>query len=237
MTMSEVDRQVAAAREVLDRTSASYRSGTVRQHRVNEVGRRLTRIAIADGAILLAAIVIGLFMPIGMFGALAVMALLIATTLALALVATAPPPSPEKLRQAPIQALPAQTGRWLEAQRPALPAPALSLIDQIGVRLDTLTPQLATLGNDDPAAAEVRKLVGEQLPEFINGYTRVPKNLRSVERNGKTPDAQLIEGLRLIEGEIGEMTAHLAQGDLDSLETRGRYLEIKYRGDGVDGGA
>lgn len=235
--MSEVDRQVAAAREVLDRTSASYRSGAIRKQRVNEVGRRLTRIAIADGAILLAAIVIGLFMPIGMFGALAVMALLIATTLALALVATAPAPSPEKLRQAPIQALPAQTSRWLEAQRPALPAPAISLIDQIGVRLDTLTPQLATLGNDDPAAAEVRKLVGEQLPEFINGYNRVPKNLRTVERNGKTPDAQLIEGLRLIEGEIGEMTAHLAQGDLDSLETRGRYLEIKYRGDGVDGAA
>ena len=27
------------------------------------------------------------------------------------------------------------------------------------------------------------------------------------------------------------MTARLAQGDLDSLSTRGRYLEMKYRGD------
>ena len=27
------------------------------------------------------------------------------------------------------------------------------------------------------------------------------------------------------------MSEELAQGDLDSLATRGRYLEIKYRGD------
>lgn len=235
--MSEVDRQVAMAREVLDRTSASYRDGAVRKQRVNEVGKRLTRIALADGAILLAAIVIGLVVPLGMFGALGVMALLVAATLMIALAPGAPPPRAEKLREAPIQALPAQTARWLQSQRAALPAPAMTLVDQIGVRLDTLTPQLAKLGNDDPAATEVRKLVGEQLPEFVNGYARVPKALRGVERNGATPDAQLVEGLRVIEAQIGEMTAQLAQGDLDQLATHGRYLEIKYRGDGVDSAA
>ncbi|MFM9828702.1 MAG: hypothetical protein ACKVOB_08160 [Sphingomonas sp.] len=232
--MSEVDRQVAMAREVLDRTSASYRDGAVRNQRVNEVGKRLTRIALADSAILVAAVIVGLIVPIGMFGALAVMALLIATTLMIALAPGPPPPRADKLRAAPIQSLPSQTARWLQSQRAALPAPAMTLVDQIGVRLDTLAPQLATLGNDDPAAAEVRKLVGEQLPEFINGYARVPKELRAVERNGATPDAQLVEGLRVIEGQIGEMTAQLAQGDLDQLATHGRYLEIKYRGDGVD---
>ncbi|MFA5990169.1 MAG: hypothetical protein WC803_11280 [Sphingomonas sp.] len=232
--MSEVDRQIAMARDVLERSSASYRSGPARKQRVNEVGRRLTRIAAANGAIMMAAILIGLFMPIGMFGALAAMVLMIAATLLLALAPAAPPPSPEKLRTTPIQSLPARTGRWLNSQRAALPAPAMSLIDQIGLRLDTLQPQLATLAENDPAAAEVRKLVGEQLPEFIKGYTRVPQNLRNVERNGKTPDTQLVEGLALIEGQIGDMTAQLAQGDLDQLETRGRYLEIKYRSDGVD---
>jgi hypothetical protein len=29
------------------------------------------------------------------------------------------------------------------------------------------------------------------------------------------------------------MTVKLAQGDLDGLATRGRFLEIKYRDDGV----
>ena len=50
-----------------------------------------------------------------------------------------------------------------------------------------------------------------------------------VERNGRTPDAQLVDGLKLIEQEIGDMTQRLAQADLDSLSTRGRYLEMKYR--------
>ena len=41
--------------------------------------------------------------------------------------------------------------------------------------------------------------------------------------------------LRVIEGEIAEMSASLAQGNLDNLATRERYLQIRYREDGVDG--
>ena len=62
----------------------------------------------------------------------------------------------------------------------------------------------------------------------------MPASLRATPRNGKTPDAQLVDGLKLIDGQIAEMSAHLAQGDLDALATRGRFLEIKYRGDGTD---
>ncbi len=229
--MTDVDRQVARSAELLARTDSRNRRGMARQHRTQAIGQRLTRIALADGAILIAAVIIGLIMPIGLLGAVGVMALLIATTLALAIFPTSPAPTPEKLRGVELKALPAQTERWLETQRAALPAPAMSLLDQIGIRLDTLSPQLATLDEGEPAAAEVRKLVGEQLPEFVKGYTRVPAGLRGVERNGKTPDAQLLDGLRLIEREIGEMTSQLAEGDLDSLATRGRFLEIKYRGD------
>lgn len=76
---------------------------------------------------------------------------------------------------------------------------------------------------------EVRRLIGEQLPAFLRDYERVPEPLRRVERNGRTPDAQLVDGLKLIEQEIGDMTQRLAQADLDSLSTRGRYLEMKYR--------
>ncbi len=229
--MTDVDRQVARSAELLARTDSRNRRGLARHHRSQAIGQRLTRIAVADAVILVAAVIIGLIMPIGLLGAVGVMTLLIATTLALAIFPTSPAPTPEKLRSVELKALPAQTERWLETQRPALPAPAMSLIDQIGARLDTLSPQLATLGEEEPAAAEVRKLVGEQLPEFVKGYTRVPAGLRGVERNGKTPDAQLLDGLRLIEREIGEMTSQLAEGDLDSLATRGRFLEIKYRGD------
>lgn len=229
---SDVDRQIARSTELLERTAERHRRSLGRQRRTNEVGRRLTRIAAANAAILIAAVVFGLVVgPLGLLGAVGVMALMLLATLMLAVAPTAPPPSPERLRQAPLTALPSQTGRWLDAQRLVLPAPAVPLLDAIAIRLDTLTPQLAGLADDAPAAAEIRKLVSEQLPEFVDDYKKVPQPLRGVPRNGKTPDAQLIDGLKLIEQEIGEMTADLAQGDLDKLATRGRFLEIKYRGD------
>ena len=231
--MTDVDRQIARSTEFLDRTRERYGSLSKRsrQRREAAILRRLARLARADGAIIVAALVLGWFMPLGMGGALLVMALLIAATLAFAIFPLTPEPTVEKLAEVPLKALPLTTERWLEAQRPALPAPARTLVDSIGVRLETLAPQLATLDEREPAAAEVRKLVGEQLPELVKGYARVPAPLRAVERNGRTPDAQLAEGLKLIEDEIGQMSAQLAQGDLDLLATRGRYLQIRYRGD------
>jgi hypothetical protein len=229
--MTDVDRQIARSSELLERTRDSYRGGALYQQRRHSIGKRLTRIAIADALILVGAVALGLGMPLGMFGALGVMVLLIATTLALAIFPTEPTPTPERIREADIRVLPAQTQAWLATQRPALPAPAVSLVDQISQRLSTLQPQLAMLKDEDPAAQEVRKLVGEQLPDFLNGYAQVPPPLRSVERNGRTPDAQLIDGLKVIDQQIADMTQELAQGTLDSLETRKRYLEIKYRGD------
>lgn len=226
--------------EVLERASltlerARERHGAVapraRRRREAEVLRRLGRIAAADGAIILAALVIGWFVPLGLGGAMIVMALLIAATALFALMPVTREVAVEQLGQAPIKSLPAQTERWLATQRPALPAPAITLADAIGVKLDTLSAQLATLPDDEPAAAEVRKLVGEQLPELVRGYQRVPEPLRRVERNGRTPDQQLVDGLKIIDSEIAAMTRQLAQGDLDSLATRERFLQIKYQGE------
>ena len=236
MTSHETDTAIADARAAYQRiTGAQYDTlvGVTKRRRSSGIalGRRLARIAIADAAILIAATIVGLFVPLGIMGALAVMTLLIATTLALAVFPQERPVAPERLRQADIRALPAQTGAWLDAQAKALPAPAVQVADRIGIRLDTLGAQLASVGEETPATGEIRRLVGEQLPEFIRDYQRVPRELRRVERNGKTPDRQLVEGLELIEREIGQMSEELAQGDLDTLATRGRYLEIKYRGD------
>lgn len=230
--MSSTDDVIARARETLDRTSERYRAGPGHRARVNDVGQRLTRAAIADAAIVGLAVAYGLAVgPIGMFGFLFMIVAMIVATMMLLATPAQRAPSVERLQQVELKALPAQTGRWLDAQRPALPAPAINLVDQIGLKLDALTLQLAGLDDSAPAAAEIRKLVGEQLPEFIKGYERVPSALRGVERNGKTPDQQLVEGLGVIGREIDEMAAQLAQGDLDALSTRGRYLEIKYQGD------
>ena len=229
---SDVDAQIERARAAMERIAEGYRDAPTRRRATRSIGRRLTNIAIADAVILLAAFVVGLAMPLGIMGALLVMMLLLAATVTLAVWPgegrVAPP---EKLRTVDLKALPAQTERWLGAQRPALPAPARTLVDRIGQRLDVLSPQLGRVDGETETGLELRRLIGEQLPAFVNDYTKVPTTLRGVERNGKTPDAELVDGLKLIEGEIAEMTQRLAQGDLDSLQTRGRYLEMKYRGD------
>lgn len=228
---TDVDRQLAQADALLERTRERYGSVSkrTRQRREADILRRVARIAVADGLIVAVALVIGFITPLGMFGALAVMALLILATLFFAIFPLSAPPRVEQLAQVPLKALPLTTERWLEAQRHALPSPVRGLVDSIGVKLEILAPQLAQLDENSPAAGEVRTLVGEQLPELINGYARVPEPLRRVERHGLTPDQQLAQGLQLIDDEISQMSAQLAQGDLDLLATRGRYLQIKYR--------
>ncbi|CAN5487139.1 hypothetical protein BH09PSE4_BH09PSE4_11980 [soil metagenome] len=230
---TDVDQQIARTNEFLNRTSERYSSlgQRRRQRQGTEIKKRLGRIVGVDLSIVVAAIVVGWFLPIGMAGAMLVAALLIASTLGLAVFPLTGEVKPETLNQTPLKLLPMRTEQWLETQRSALPAPAARILDDIGTRLETLSPQLATLNDQEPAAAEIRKLIGEQLPELVKGYARVPAPLRTVERNGRTADDQLTDGLKLISDEIAEMSANLAQGDLDSLATRGRFLEIKYRDD------
>lgn len=231
---SDVDRLLARGEELIERSRARTEGALAtrtRKRREAEILARLGRIAAADAVIVIAAIVIGMIVPLGMFGALAVMALLILATLVFATLPVTRPPRVEQLVQVPLKALPATTERWLETQRLALPAPARTLVDSIGVKLETLAPQLARLDEASPAANEVRKLIGEQLPELVKGYGRVPEPLRTVARNGMTPDQQLAQGLQVIDEEIAEMTAQLAQGDLDALATRGNFLQIKYKDD------
>ena len=93
---------------------------------------------------------------------------------------------------------------------------------------DGLAPQLQALDENDPAAREVRKLVGEHLPEPINGYKKIPDSLKNNEYAGKTPVQQLVDGLKTIDREIETMTGQISRGELDKLAVRGRYLETRY---------
>lgn len=233
--MTDVDEQIARASELLDRTSARYRDQGMRQRewRRESIGKRLGRIAIADIAILVAATVIGWIMPLGIGGALLVMMMLVATTFGLAVMpgSAMPEIKPETFHQTPLRILPLKTEQWLDRQRGGMPAAATRQADGIARRLETLGPQLAGLDENTPAAGEIRKLLADNLPGLVESYAAVPVPLRKVERNGKTPDQQLADGLAVIEREIAQMTEQLASGDLDLLATRGRYLQIKYQGD------
>ncbi|CAN5197557.1 hypothetical protein BH10PSE12_BH10PSE12_36360 [soil metagenome] len=229
--MSRSERVLSEADAVLRRHSdrAQSLSARGRARRNASVLKKLSRIAAAVFAILVAAIVAGWFVPLGANGVMIVLALLIAATVLIGLIPTERTVKTQSLAQTDLKALPLQTEIWLEGQRKALPAPAIRLIDSIGVRLETLAPQLDRLNPHDPAAMEVRRLLSDHLPELVTGYQSIPEPLRREERNGRVPEQQLIEGLSVIDSEIDRMTGQLASGDLDKLATQNRFLELKYQ--------
>ncbi|MBO9574403.1 MAG: hypothetical protein J7494_01570 [Sphingobium sp.] len=232
--MSEVDDIVARANELIDRTSARYGGGggasaRGRARRSQDMMTRLKRMILAAAAVVIAASVAGFVLDgIGGTGVLIVLALLVAC-LGFAVIPTQETAvEPAKLAETDLKALPLKTEIWLDSQRAALPRPAAAIIDAIGNRLDTLAPQLARLDPKEPAAVEIRRLLSDHLPQLVTGYQSIPVPLRSQPRNGRVPDAQLVEGLSVIEQEIGQMTEQLATGDLDNLAAHNRYLELKY---------
>lgn len=120
---------------------------------------------------------------------------------------------------------------WIDQQRRALPAPAMTLADDIGRKIAALQPQLATLDANAPEAHELRRLVGEELPHLVEGYKRVPVTMRREERNGRVAERELIEGMQLLDEEIGGLARHIASTDMDRLSSHKRYLELRYKGD------
>jgi hypothetical protein len=99
------------------------------------------------------------------------------------------------------------------------------------VQLDALGLQLQTIDANHPAAGEVRELVGEYIPETIENYRRIPANMRQEAHIGKSADQRLTDSLTKLSGEIDRVTRRLAEGALDDLAVKTRYLEYRYGGD------
>jgi len=192
--------------------------------------RRLRRAFLALAVITLGVIGAGIFMDGLADGTLVLvmMAGLVVFCL-LAVFPSAPRIRASDLGEASLPELADSAGAWLESRRRALPGPARDAIDMIGVRLEQLAPQLATLDANGPAAHEARKLLSEHLPGLIDSYTRIPAALRGKPgASGATPSQHLAESLYVISGQMEAMSRDLSQGDIDALATRNRYLETKY---------
>ena len=192
--------------------------------------RKIVAMLVAVFAILLAAGVAGMILNgIGFAGVmLTALAIVVALFVLGRFNKVKTPRRADLTRTQDARQLVARTELWLEHQRPALPAPAVTLVDQIGVQLDALGLQLEHVDPAHPAAAETRKLVGEHLPEMVDTYRRIPAQLRREERAGATPETQLVDGLGRISDEIDRVTRQLADGALDDLAIRSRYLEYRY---------
>jgi len=210
------------------RRAGSIGQGSARM-KTRHLAARLARIAIAIGAILVAAMVAGLVIDgIGFAGVMITGLAILAAILVLGRYPRMKVPRRADLNRGDVRQLVGRTELWLEAQRPALPAPAAALVDRIGGQLDTLGAQLEGIDQQHPSAIEIRKLVGEHLPEMVDAYRRIPAELRREERAGGTPDQQLADSLGRISAEIDSVTRQLATGALDDLAIRTRYLDYRY---------
>lgn len=192
----------------------------------------MTRIKLIGGsmlAIVLAAMVTGVAIDgIGFKGIMIAFLAVVACTFLFSNFPKVRVPRRADLNTGDVRHMVARTELWLESQRPALPPPAVTLVDKIGVQLDALGLQLETVDPGHPAAQETRKLVGETLPGMVEAYRRIPAHLRREKRAGSSPDEQIVESLGKISSEIDHVTRQLATGALDDLAVRTRYLDYKY---------
>ena len=231
--MPDPNRVMADAEALLQRVSPEGRrlAQRQRQRRNRVLLKAFLRALAATVAIILAAIAVGWVIPIGQIGFLVALVAILASWVVVFAMSHEPEETVQTLAASDITMLPQKTEAWLQRQRAALPAPAQRLADGIGLKLEQLAPQVASLDPRAPAAAEVRKLLSVELPELIDGYTRVPLNLRQDAGNGIAPDKQLVEALSVVDSELARMSADLASGDLNKLSTQGRYLQLKYKDD------
>lgn len=226
---SSLAQQRAGGRRV---ASIGQRSAALkRQHALKRAKGFGLTVAAIFAAIIGAGIILN---GIGITGVILAFAAMMAALLFFSFVPKLKVPTRETLRGGDVKTLVGRTELWLESQRPALPAPAVQLVDTIGLQLDALGTQLDGLDERAPAAVEVRKLVGEHLPELVSTYTSIPRHLRGEASGGASPDQRLTESLGKISTEIDSVTRQLASGAIDNLAIKTRYLDYKY-GAGPEG--
>jgi len=234
----KVERAIARFERVtnqLDQRGGPVRDAARRERqRLNsDLKGRAARVGVAIGVVSLAAIVIGLIIPIGMFGFLAAVGLAIGIAALLAFA-----PSSDRTMAAPSADLPNGTmvqrfDSYLYRTRAALPPPAQGEVDAISAALPSLKQTLERVDAIDPNAQDARRLMSIHLPGLIDRYARVPTAFRSEpDGEGKTADERLVEALAAGRSALREISEKLARADMAAFETQGRFIQSRYADDG-----
>jgi hypothetical protein len=204
--------------------------------KAKHLANKLVKIAIGVVGVLVAASVAGAILNgIGFWGVM-LTAFAIVAVVGTGFTRKIKVPQLKDINRGDVRQMVGRTELWLEHQRAALPPPAVQVVDQLGAQLDALGLQLQGVDQSHPQVAEVRKLVGEHLPETIETYRKIPAHLRREERAGSTPDQQITDSLGKISSEIDSITRQLAEGSLDDLAIKTRYLEYRYNDGEMENG-
>ncbi len=198
------------------------------------MGRTLKRVAIAVAAISLATIGIGLVLPIGMFGFLAAIGLAMAIAAVLLFSGTREIATPNVSPDLPNSEMVQRFDSYIFRARRALPAPAQVEIDLLSQRLAPLKETLSRVDRNDPDAQDARRLMSNHLPGLIDRYLHVPASYRSeYDAEGKSVDDRLVDALAAGRTALDDISVKLARNDLAAFETQGRFIETRYKDEGL----
>ena len=241
MSNDKVERAIARfdriARNIDERDGPARAAARRERQRLNaDLGRRLARVGVAIGLVSIVTIVIGLVIPIGMFGFLAAVGLAIGIAALLAFMpgqaATAAAPSADLPNGEMVQ----RFDSYIYRSRAALPAPAQAELDAISAALPSLRQTLERVDALDPNAQDARRLMSVHLPGLIERYRHVPQAYRAqLDGEGISVDQRLAEGLAAGRTALGEISEKLAKADMIAFETQGRFIQSRYGEERIEG--
>ena len=239
MTTERADIVIARADRVMrsldERGGAAREAARRERQRLNAgLGKALGRVGIAVLLISIATIVIGLVMPIGMFGFLAAVGLAIGVGALLLFSGSRQIAAPNVTPDLPNGQLVARFDSYLFRARRALPAPAQAELDLLSAQLPSLRQTLERIPDLDPNAQDARRLMSVHLPNLIDRYVHVPAAYRG-ERDGEdiSVDQRLVEALAAGRQALTEISEKLAKADLAAFETQGRFIQSRYKDDAL----
>ena len=202
MTTDRVEKAIARfdrVTEALDARDGTARDAARRERqRLNAgLGRTAGRVGFAVAAVGLLTILVGLAMPIGMFGFLAAVALAIGLAAILIAMpvheAIAPPTVTPDL---PNPVMVDRFDSYLFRVRRALPPPAQAEVDRISALLPRLKETIGRVETLDPSAQDARRLMSLHLPGLIDRYVNVPASYRGeVDGEGVSLEQRLVVGI------------------------------------------
>jgi len=240
VSSARVDRSVGTADRVmaqLDRRDSAVRDAARRERqRLNsDLKRRAARVGIWIGLISVVTIVVGLIMPIGMFGFLAAVGLAIGIAALLAFLPTEPTGVRAPPADLPNGEMVQRFDSYVYRSRALLPPPAQAELDSISAALPALKQTLERVDALDPNAQDARRLMSKHLPGLIDRYLHVPRDYRGeADGEGLTVDQRLVEGLSAGRQALTEISEKLARADLIAFETQGRFIQSRYGEEKID---
>lgn len=141
-------------------------------------------------------------------------------------------PSLAAVAPRPASELVESTTGWLQRERTRLPLTAHAPLQAIVQRVESLESQLRGAPEEESVAAELRRLVAEELPELVHSYQKLPSHLTGLASEGRqSPDQQLLAGMAIVDRGLLRLQERVAQQDLRALSTQLRYLTLKYAPD------